>query len=83
MFIIGKIISEGETKFAQHEYNKLQKISAKNKSQVQKCKYGIIYSSITWCIKTRNMNTIIYTIPIPFCFLLIEFHRTFIPLTKY
>ena len=32
MFIIGKIISDGETKFTQHEYNKLQKISAKNKS---------------------------------------------------
>ena len=31
MFIIGKIISDGETKFTQHEYNKLQKLSAKNK----------------------------------------------------
>ena len=29
MFIIGKIISDGETNFAQHKYNKLQKISAK------------------------------------------------------
>ena len=32
MFIIGKIISDGETIFTQHKYNKLQKISAKNKS---------------------------------------------------
>ena len=32
MFIIGKIISNGETNFTQHKYNKLQKISAKNKS---------------------------------------------------
>ena len=44
MFIIGKIISDGETNFTQHKYNKLQKISAKNKSRVQKFKYGIIYS---------------------------------------
>ena len=29
MFIIGKIISDGETNFTQHKYNKLQKISAK------------------------------------------------------
>ena len=30
MFIIGKIISDGETKFTEHEYNKLQKkLSAK------------------------------------------------------
>ena len=27
MFIIDKIISDGETNFTQHEYNKLQKIS--------------------------------------------------------
>ena len=32
MFIIGKIISDGETKFPQRAYNKLQKISAKNQS---------------------------------------------------
>ena len=32
MFIIGKIISDGETNFTQYKYNKLQKISAKNKS---------------------------------------------------
>ena len=32
MFIIGKIISDGETNFTRHKFNKLQKISAKNKS---------------------------------------------------
>ena len=32
MFIIGKIISDGETNFTQHKYNELQKICAKNKS---------------------------------------------------
>ena len=32
MFIIGKIISDGETNFTLHKYNKLQKLSAKNKS---------------------------------------------------
>ena len=32
MFIIGKIFSGGETNFTQHKYNKLPKISAKNKS---------------------------------------------------
>ena len=32
MFIIGKIISDGETEFTQPKYNKFQKISAKNKS---------------------------------------------------
>ena len=42
MFIIGKIISDGETKFTHHEYNKLKKISAKNKS---KCKSANIWSS--------------------------------------
>ena len=44
MFIICKIISDVETNFTQHKYNKLQKISAKNKSLVQKCKYVIIYT---------------------------------------
>ena len=34
MFIIGKIISNGEIKFTQHEYNKLQKISAKIRVQI-------------------------------------------------
>ena len=53
MFIIGKIISDGETKVTQNEYNKLQIISAKNKSKMQKCKYGSIYSSITWCRPDR------------------------------
>ena len=57
MFITGKIISEGETKFTQHENNKLQKISAKNKSKVQKCKYGIIYSSIKWCRPDRYSSS--------------------------
>ena len=37
MFIIGKIISDEETKFTQLEYNRLQKISAKSKSN-SKCK---------------------------------------------
>ena len=32
MFIIGKIISDGETNFTQHKYNKLQNLSATNKS---------------------------------------------------
>ena len=40
MFLIGKIISDGETKFTQHEYNKLQKISAKNKSQCKSANMG-------------------------------------------
>ena len=31
MFIISKIISDGENNFTQNKYNKLQKISAKNK----------------------------------------------------
>ena len=31
MFIISRIISDGENYFTQNEYNKLQKISAKNK----------------------------------------------------
>ena len=32
MFIIGKIISDGETNLTQRKYNKLQKISAEKKS---------------------------------------------------
>ena len=55
MFIIGKIISDEETNFVQHKYNKLQKISAKNKKK--KCKYGIIYSSITWCSPDRYSSS--------------------------
>ena len=44
-----KIISDGENNFTQNKYNKLQKISGKNKSlfakkEAQKCKYGIIYT---------------------------------------
>ena len=31
MFIISKIISNGENNFTQNKYNKLQKINAKNK----------------------------------------------------
>ena len=31
MFIISKIISDGENNFTQNKYNKLQKINAKNK----------------------------------------------------
>ena len=31
MFIISKIISDGENNFTQNKYNKLPKISAKNK----------------------------------------------------
>ena len=47
-----KIISDGLNNFAQNKYSKLQKISAKNKRYFfakNKCKYGIIYSSITRC----------------------------------
>ena len=40
MFIIGKLISDGETNFTQHKYNKLQKISAKNKSQCKSANMG-------------------------------------------
>ena len=57
MFIIGKIISDGETNFTQNKYNKLQNISTKNKSEVQKCKYGIIYSSIKWCRPDRYSSS--------------------------
>ena len=32
MFIVGKIISDGEINFTQHKYNKLQKIRTKCKS---------------------------------------------------
>ena len=32
MFIIGKIISDGDTNFTQRKYDKLQKTSAKIKS---------------------------------------------------
>ena len=36
MFIISKIISDGENNFTQNKYNKLQKISAKNKCFLHK-----------------------------------------------
>ena len=54
-----KIISDWENNFTQ---NKLQKRSAQNKcffcqTQVQKYKYGIIYSSITWCRPDRYANS--------------------------
>ena len=54
MFIISKIISDGENNFTQNKCNKLQKISAKNKSffKQNKCKSANIgsstCSSITW-----------------------------------
>ena len=39
MFIIGKIISGGETNFTQ-EYNKLQKISAKKRAKYKSANMG-------------------------------------------
>ena len=42
MFIIDKIISDGETNFTQHKYNKLQKISVKIRA---KCKSANMWSS--------------------------------------
>ena len=44
MFIIGKIISDGETNFTQHKYNKLQKIVLKIRA---KCKSANMGSSST------------------------------------
>ena len=66
-----KIISDGENNFTQNKYNKLQKISVflqKISAFLQKrCafllkisakfKYGIIYSSITWCRPDRYSNS--------------------------
>ena len=46
-----KIISDGAINFEQHKYNKLQKISASFAKN--KCKYGIIYSSITLCLHDK------------------------------
>ena len=40
MFIIGKIISDGETNFTQHKYNKLQKISAKIRAMCKSANMG-------------------------------------------
>ena len=51
-----KMISDREINFKQNKYNKLQKINAKNKCffrQKNKCKYGIIYSSITVCMQDK------------------------------
>ena len=36
-----------------NKYNKLQKMCFSAKKYVQKCKYGIIYSSIRWCRPDR------------------------------
>ena len=53
-----KIISDAEKNFTQNKYNKLQKISDTNKCVFfQKCKYVIIYSSITWCRPDRYANS--------------------------
>ena len=57
-----KIISDGENNFTQNKYNKLEKISAKNKYFFAKNKFesaniGIIYSSITWCRHDRYSNS--------------------------
>ena len=65
MFIISKIIFDRENNFTQYKYNKLKKISDKNKcffgkklsAKLQKCKYGIIYSSVTWCRPDRYVNS--------------------------
>ena len=43
-----KIISDGEINFEQNKYNKFQEKSASFAKN--KCKYGIIYSSITVCL---------------------------------
>ena len=69
MFIIGKIISDGETNFTQHKYNKLQKISAKNKSISAKVQiWDHLRSSIKWCrhlyvkFKIDYINIVLYYI---------------------
>ena len=46
-----KIISDGEINFKQNKYIKLQKISASFAKN--KCKYGIIYNSITVCLQDK------------------------------
>ena len=47
MFIVSKIISDGDNNFTQNKYNKLQKISAKNKCFLakNKCKSANMGSS--------------------------------------
>ena len=61
MFIISKIISDGENNFTQSKYNKIQKISAKNMLLFfakNKCKSAYMgYSSITWCRPERYANS--------------------------
>ena len=57
MFIISKIISDGDNNFTQNKYKKLQKRSAFLHKISAKCKYGIIYSSITWCRPDRYSNS--------------------------
>ena len=57
-----KIIPDGENNFTQNKYNKLPKIGAENmwvfwQKTVQKSKYGILYSSITWCRPDRYANS--------------------------
>ena len=57
---LAKIISDGENNFTQNKYNKSPKISAENKCffrKKNKCKYGIIYSSITWCGPDKYANS--------------------------
>ena len=55
-----KIISVGEINFEQNKYNKFQKISASFAKN--KCKYGIINSSITVCFKTKFTYLLKYTV---------------------
>ena len=60
MFILSKIISDGENNFTQNKYNKIKKISAKNMLffAKNKCKSANIgYSSITWCRPERYANS--------------------------
>ena len=40
MFIIGKIISDGDTNFTQHKYIKLQKIMLKIRAKCQSANMG-------------------------------------------
>ena len=49
MFIIGKIISDGETNFTQHKYKMLQNISAKCKS----ANMGSSTVQFKWCRPDR------------------------------
>ena len=63
-----KIISEGENNFTQTNYDKLPKISAKNKCvflQKNKCKGANMGSSIefnSWCRPDRYSNLFLYYI---------------------